>query len=267
MRVAIVQTAPLLGQPEKNLARATDLLSRLPHTQLDLIVLPELAFSGYNFPSPKAITPFIETHDKSPSRTWARDVATRFQCSVVVGLPSQDQGARYNTAVMVNEAGEVVYTYHKHFLYSTDYQWGCQPGSSFTFKDFQFDGQSVRMSIGICMDLNPKEYIAPFNAFEYANFLLQNDVRLVVIPMAWLLPSDEDREMPSLGSVEYWARRLSPLLGDDTVRTVVVCNRTGEEGGAIYAGTSCVLQMGRGHVRVVDRLGREEGILHVDVPL
>jgi protein N-terminal amidase len=143
---------------------------------------------------------------------------------------------RYNTAVMVDEGGDVVYTYHKHFLFSTDYGWGCQAGPSFTFKDFEFDGQSIRMSIGICMDLNPKDFITPFKAFEYAHFLLQHDVRLVVIPMAWLLPEDEDREMPSLGRVEYWACRLSPLLTDDTVRTVVVCNRTGDEEGLFMRG-------------------------------
>jgi len=269
MRVAVVQTSPVLGARDTNIARATDLLSRLPQEQqLDLIVLPELAFTGYNFQSAQEIGPFVETNEVSPSRDWAQDVAKRFRCSVVVGFPLQDdEGPRYNTAVLVDREGNVAHQYHKHFMFSTDYKWGCQPGPGFSWKQVRYGDETVRTSIGICMDLNPKEYLAPFDLFEYATFVLENDVRLIILPMAWLLPVDADRKLPSIGSVEYWITRLGPLIKDKQVRTVIVCNRTGEERDAVYAGTSCVLQMGRGHVRVIDRLAREEEVLAVGLTL
>jgi len=268
MRVAVVQTSPVLGTRDANIARATDLLSRLQHTQLDLIVLPELAFTGYNFQTPQGIAPFVETNEVSPSRNWAQDIAKQFSCSVVVGFPWQDEeGGRYNTAVFVDREGNVVHQYHKHFLFSTDYKWGCQPGPGFSWKHLRCGDEIVRTSIGICMDLNPKEYLAPFDIFEYATFLLENDVRLIILPMAWLLPVGADRKLSSVSSVEYWITRLGPLIGDEQVRTVIVCNRTGEEEDAVYAGTSCVLQIGKGHIRVVSMLAREEEVLTVGLTL
>ena len=49
--------------------------------------------------------------------------------------------------------------------------------------------------------------------------------------------------------------------------TVVICNRTGEEGGACYAGTSCVMRFcAGGRVEIVDVCGRaEERVMLVDL--
>lgn len=48
LRVAVVQTRPRLGRTEENLRRALALAGRV---RADVYVLPELAFSGYNFSS------------------------------------------------------------------------------------------------------------------------------------------------------------------------------------------------------------------------
>jgi protein N-terminal amidase len=88
--------------------------------------------------------------------------------------------------------------------------------------------------------------------------------------MAWLLPPEWDEtqpEEPSISTLNYWISRLQPLVDDSKTRTVVVCNRTGEEEGAQYAGTSCVLQFGGGEVIVLGMLGREEGVLYIDFEL
>ena len=129
MRVAIVQTSPVLGAVDKNIARATSLLASLPPSQLDLIVLPELAFTGYNFQSPKQITPYVETQTTSPSREWAVRMAREYRCSVLLGLPTQKDGNRHNAAVMVDSTGETVHEYYKHHLFETDYKWGCTAGA------------------------------------------------------------------------------------------------------------------------------------------
>ena len=262
MRIAVVQTSPSLGAVEKNIARATALLADLPSQHLDLIVLPELAFTGYNFQSPSQILPFIETRTLSPSCEWASEIARQYACSVLVGLPTQDT-SRHNTASLINSAGETVHVYHKHHMFETDYKWACTPGPGFTHTTISFDGTPTLTSIGICMDLNPKEFIAPFNSYEYANYLLANQISLILLPMAWLLPPTHD----SLSIVDYWIKRLYPLMMDSKMRTVVLCNRTGEEEGAVYAGTSCVLRVGNGKVDVLGGLGREEGVLCVDVSL
>jgi len=162
-------------------------------------------------------------------------------------------------------------------MFETDYKWGCTAGPAFRCFEWTVAGVSIRTSIGICMDLNPWEFRAPFNAFEYAKFILENDVTLILIPMAWLLPrsiDDEEQDKyeeddhPSHHTLQYWIGRLQPLIASDTYRTVIICNRTGhEEGGAVYAGTSCVLRFGKGEVSILGLLGRQEGVLTVDLEL
>jgi protein N-terminal amidase len=268
MHLAVVQTNPSLGAIQKNIARATTLLADLPQSQLDLIVLPELALTGYNFQTPSHITPYVETRTTSPSRKWAQKIAMQYNSSVVVGLPTQDE-QRHNTAVFVDSTGKIVHEYHKYHMFETDYNWGCTSGSGFSFTNLCFDARHVRTSVGICMDLNPWEFIAPFSCYEFANYILANDVSLVIIPMAWLLSAEQESESvePSLATFNYWIKRFEPLVHDAKTRTVVICNRTGEEEGAVYAGTSCVLQVGGGNVITLGMMGREEGVLSVEVAL
>ena len=297
MRIAVVQTSPSLATLDKNISRATALLADLPQSQLDLIILPELSFTGYNFQTPSSIAPFVETRTASPSREWAKRIARQYCSTVIVGLPTQDTHRR-NTASVVNSEGNVVYEYSKHFMFDTDLKWGCTPGPGFDFTTLQFNTNTTNTnntnnttntnntnnnnaneeiptntSIGICMDINPKEFIAPFTSYEYANYVLsqtQQHISLIILPMAWLLsPKEPESTESSLFTLEYWIKRLYPLVQDSKWRTVIICNRTGEEdGGAVYAGTSCVLRIGGGgQVVILGMLGREEGVLYVDLEL
>ena len=172
---------------------------------------------------------------------------------------------------MVDSTGETVHEYYKHHLFETDHKWGCTAGTGFSCIRVPVDGISTRTSIGICMDLNPWEFQAPFTAYEYANYILKNDITLTLIPMAWLLPRStphDNDQLPSNQTLQYWIDRLTPLIDDKKSRTVLICNRTGqEEGGAVYAGTSCALQFGAGQVTVLGVLGREEGVLTVDLDI
>jgi protein N-terminal amidase len=269
MRIAVLQTSPTLGTVNRNIANATALLDRLPPEQLDLIVLPELAFTGYNFTSPSHIIPFVETTTSSPSREWAREVARNRQCSVLIGLPTQETN-RHNTAILVDATGVTLHEYHKHHMFETDYHWGCTPGPGFRVTSIPLDVRLVRTSVGICMDLNPREFQAAFDLYEFANFILTNDVELVLLPTAWLLPEEyyeDDRGGPSMTTLTYWIRRLYPLINDARIRTVVIGNRTGKEEGAVYAGTSCAFKVGGGEIQILGVLGRDEAYLTINTSL
>jgi protein N-terminal amidase len=118
------------------------------------------------------------------------------------------------------------------------------------------------------MDLNSWEFKAEFSLYEFATYCLDQDVELILLPMAWLLPAEYDgMGGPSMSTLKYWVARLFPLVEDGKKRTVVLCNRTGEEEGAVYAGTSCVFRVGGGDSQVLGVLGREEGILDMEVSL
>ena len=130
--------------------------------------------------------------------------------------------------------------------------------------------RTITTSIGICMDLNPKDFLNPA-AYEFPNYILScPSISLILLPMAWLRnssPPDSTSSGPGHMTLEYWIKRLDPLIWAQRRRWVVICNRTGEEEGACYAGTSCVLRVGRGEVIVKGVLGREEGYLEVEIDL
>jgi predicted amidohydrolase len=278
MRVALLQSAPTLGAVDRNIQSANDILAaKFPATRLngnrekkvDLLILPELALTGYNFKSPDDIAPYLERKSQSPTTKWAKEVAQRYHCQVLVGLPTEHEKQRRNAAVLVDSRGNVIHEYQKHHMFETDSRWGCTSGPGFSSTTLEVDGQRTRLSVGICMDLNPWEFKAPFEAYEYANYILEEDISLILVPMAWLLPAEKDPTSlePSQSTLIYWVGRLHPLIDDSRVRTVVICNRTGREGNAVYAGTSCVLRIGKGEVVVLGHMGREEGILDVNVAL
>jgi hypothetical protein len=65
-----------------------------------------------------------------------------------------------------------------------------------------------------------------------------------------------------MDTLSYWLARLKPLLTAEEPREVVVvlANRTGVEGDAIYAGTSAVIGIEPGYVKLLRCFGaRGEG--------
>ena len=73
---------------------------------------------------------------------------------------------------MVTPESIFVKSYKKHFLYETDLTWADE-GPGFEAMDLFLPrhNKSVRIGHGICMDINPKEFTAPYEDFEFATFL------------------------------------------------------------------------------------------------
>jgi protein N-terminal amidase len=124
---------------------------------VDLIVLPEMALSGYMFSTPTSILPYLEPTTSGQTTKLAQSLARRLKCHVVAGypeaLPSAPQpgsssssgdgegslgeagpkemkalegegtGVGYNSAVIVGPSGEVVGNYRKSFRFETDKNW------------------------------------------------------------------------------------------------------------------------------------------------
>ncbi|POR37045.1 Protein N-terminal amidase [Tolypocladium paradoxum] len=277
MRIGCLQFAPQVGDVDNNLNRADAVLSKANPEDLDLLVLPELAFSGYNFKSLQDITPFLEPSGSGITSLWARTIALRYNCNVTVGYPEKvDVSPKwptgpeyYNSAIVVNGDGETIANYRKSFLYYTDESWALEGNRGF------FEGYIPGLgntSIGICMDLNPYKFEAPWHAFEFAFHVLEAESNLVIVSMAWMTREDPRRfsrmpNEPDMETLTYWVTRLEPLIRSDNQDEVIVvfCNRTGTEDEATYAGTSAVIGIHDGEVKVYGLLGRgEKELLVVD---
>ena len=303
MKIATLQFDSQIGAVAANFSRAESLLMREERSDnlqnLDLLVLPELAFTGYNHPSLSAIAPYLEPTAAGPSTRWATRTAKRLKCTVAVGYPeaaedgnyntiydakilAEDGKVAYNSLVIVASTGEVVAHYRKSFLYYTDETWAQEGGGFYAgVLPVGASGQQVKVAAGICMDLNPYRFEAPWTAYEFANHVREKRAKLVVLSMAWLthLSRQElegEKMMPDLNTVAYWVERLRPLMHEVTgteQEVVIVCaNRCGTEGTAPrigdvkYAGSSCVMSMKKGQeVRIWDIFGRgQEGVLLID---
>lgn len=285
LKIAGLQYNPVLGQVEKNISRIRALVGSFKQP-IDLLVLPELAVTGYNFKSPTEISPYLESQG-GPSYLLAKELSSRFHCTTVIGYPENLDGTTYNSALVVDEEGQVVFNYRKTHLYETDEAWGCSENPIKTFPAIDLllgkgnDKSVVRTNVGICMDLNPYQFTAPFTDFEFSLASCSNGARLLIIPTAWLnskspdiqeeLLTEEkgkqeslirmhleqgtfpDAQKPDLLLIDYWIMRLFPFsslpsngLPDPGRKvTAVICNRTGIEHQTFYGGSSCFLQFDR----------------------
>lgn len=224
LKVACVQYNPVLGELEKNKSKIKSLLSKVfQNTPVDLIILPELAITGYNFKSSQDIDAYLDRterddsgnismtatssnayHRLGSSMSFAKELLTSYRCFTVIGYPQLFQDKIYNACSLVNPCGQEVYNYRKTFLYETDETWGCNENPDKSFKSIDVildkeyylnnelvsssDYTKTRINFGICMDLNPYKFEAPFNKFEFALSCYNNQSNLIICPMAWLTP-------------------------------------------------------------------------------
>lgn len=312
MKIGVLQFNPHLGEVERNIQHADQLLSA--HTvNLDLLVLPEMAFTGYNFSGVDAIRPFLEPTAQGPTAQWATKTAIQRQCTVIVGYPEIMTERRpdgttftrnFNATVTAGPDGAILANYRKSFLYYTDETWA-EEGFRTTATGMPFFANNVGtlglMGHGICMDINPYRFETDWRNYEFATTMLRNQVKLVVLSMAWLTrltPEDtqEDPDRPDMETVAYWLERFWPFVDSQPQEPIVVvfANRSGSEGKAVgsvrmehgeaieigdrvaYAGSSCVMRFQTGSVKLwehhvgpnkgdVGLLGKgEEGILVAD---
>ncbi|RYP78269.1 hypothetical protein DL771_000746 [Monosporascus sp. 5C6A] len=252
MRIGCLQFAPQVGDVDNNLNRADAVLNRANPEDLDLLVLPELAFSGYNFQSLRDIAPFLEPSKAGITSLWARTTALKYNCVVAAGYPEKVDVSRnwptspeyYNSLIVVNSDGETIANYRKTHLYYTDETWALENPNGFYRGYLPGIG---RTAMGICMDLNPYRFEAPWSAFEFAFHVLDIRANVVIMSMAWLTRED--------------AREFSRMPKEPDMDTLT----TGVESDAVYAGTSAVIGIKGGEVSVYGLLGRgEKELLVVD---
>ena len=110
------------------------------------------------------------------------------------------------------------------------------PGTGFV--TFQLPRPIGRLTLGICMDLNPA---GDWSQYELANYCLSQNTDTLLLCNAWLDSEENGEDDTDLHTVKYWTARLRPLWdydnghahNADTNRdiTVILCNRTGTEEG------------------------------------
>lgn len=218
MKVAAVQYKPTKGdKPGALSALVAHARSAAVDGHAELIVLPEMAATGYVFADRRAVDAVAEV-PRGETFSALAPVAREFGAWIVVGFPERAADKRFNSALVIDPAGELAFTYRKTLLYDLDETW-CDPGDS---GYSAFDAASGRFTVGICMDLNDDGFVV---------WCASARARAIAFPTNWL---DQDHRVWG-----YWARRL-----DGIPSALVAANTWGAEAGVRFRGESAILDGG-----------------------
>jgi len=225
-RVAAVQFEPTLFRKAENTeallrlaeeaARGAAVAPAYPGRDVPgLVVLPEMATTGYVFRDREEIAPFVEPIPGPTTQAFGR-LARRRGVSLVIGLPEVDPatGAFYNSAALIGPDGEVAGVYRKTHSFHCDTLWAAEGNLGLPVFDGPWPGP---LGLFICMD-------AGF--FETARVMALAGARVLAFPTNWL------RAAPS----PEWRARAA-----ENGMAVVAANRWGEERGVGFAGGTCVI--------------------------
>ncbi len=236
MRVGFLQFAPILGNKEANLQRIRQWVLEGP--DLDLLVLPELATTGYLFLSPEELAPLAEPIPQGPSSQLFLELAKERNLALVVGLAERDGSRLYNSAAAYHPDGRVVVYRKVHLFWDEKDLYA--PGN-LGFPVWEFRG--AQLGLLICFD-----WYFP----EAARTLALQGAEILLHPSNLVLP---------------WGQTGMQYRALENRVFVVTANRTGEERRRdrhlSFTGGSQIVAP-NGDIRL--RVGHDnEGIFYVDL--
>src|SRR5580700_10959359 len=171
VRIAVAQYEPHVGELEENRSQAVRWAEAAAGEGANLIVLPELASSGYVFADEAEAQRSAEDPDDGPTVRALRQVCTAHGCYIVAGISERDGECRHNSAVLVGPEGRLA-TYRKLHLYYDEQSW-FEPGDELPIVDLPFG----RVGIIICFDLWFPE---PARALALAG------AEIIAVPTNWV---------------------------------------------------------------------------------
>jgi predicted amidohydrolase len=144
MRVGYLQFEPSFGETKRNLDAVSTRLARI---EADLIVLPELFTSGYQFVSKAEVESLAEPVPNGPTTRRLSDIARDRGMYLVAGLSERSGDRYYNSAILVGPQG-FVGVYRKTHLFFEETLF-FSPGDT----GFQvWDIGVARLGVMICFD-------------------------------------------------------------------------------------------------------------------
>ncbi len=113
LKVGFYQFYPRFAEVESNLK---NVLQKLQEVEADLIVLPELAFTGYHFQDAAELLPLAEDLSNSRIVEALGKLCAKKNMYIVSGFAEKDSDRLYNSAVLIGPEG-LIHTYRKIQLF------------------------------------------------------------------------------------------------------------------------------------------------------
>jgi 5-aminopentanamidase len=243
VRVAAAQFDPHLGDLAYNLSRIQAMLADAVRAGAKLVVFPECAITGYNFPSIDDARKVAEPATGSaagPALQTIAQACRELDAHVVVGTLRADPGDTrvYNSAVLIGPGG-VLHVYDKaHLPFCGADKFTTRGDTGFCVTDTPLG----RIGMLICYDLRFP---------EASRALALRGADILALPTNW--PAGAETAPEFMARARAFENRIF----------VVACNRTGAERGAHYIGRSCIAAPNGKHL--ADASPENEQIIYADV--
>ncbi len=116
MKVGFYQFRPLFGKSECNYR---NIINALENINADLIVLPELALTGYYFKDKNETLKYAEDPDNSDRLNGLIDLAKKRNMHLVIGFAEKRNLQCFNSAALIGPAG-IEHIYRKIHLFNEE---------------------------------------------------------------------------------------------------------------------------------------------------
>jgi predicted amidohydrolase len=221
LRVAAGQILVVGGEPNENLRRAVEAVRLAADQDCQVLVLPECLDLGWTHPSARDAAELVP----GPRSDTLCRAAREHRIAVVAGLTERADDAVYNTAVLIDENGQLRLKYRKinvldiaQDLYEIGDRVGVQRMPW------------ARVGLNICADNFP-------NSLELGGTLGRMGAQLVLSPCAWAVAADHDQLAEPYG--QLWRTSYSQLARQFGMPVVGVSN-VGPIDAGPWAGRKCI---------------------------
>ncbi|AZK97930.1 MULTISPECIES: nitrilase family protein [Streptomyces] len=234
--VAVCQIAPRVGDTEGNRARIRTAVETAAERGAQVVVLPELAATGYVFTGAEELRSVAEPPDGDTIRDWEA-LAARHGLVVVGGFAERGENGRvYNAAALVDPAG-LRAVYRKAHLWNGEKVWGFTPGDG---SPPVVDTPYGRIGFMVCYDLEFPEWV---------RLAALDGAELLCGPVNWpLYPRPEGERPTEIVRVQAGAS-VNRMF-------IAVADRTGTERGQDWLGGSVIVDAD-GYPLTAPSLGEE----------
>lgn len=246
IRVACIQMEPVVGEKDRNTARSLEFIATAADAGARLIVLPELANSGYVFETREEAFGLAEEIPTGPTcMAWAKIAAER-GLYLVAGIAEREGQTLYNSAVVIGPDGYIG-TFRKVHLWNAEALF-FEPGN-LGFPVFKTP--IGRIGTFICYDgWFPESY--RMCALQGAD--------IVCIPTNWVPIPGQDKSREAMANILVMGAAHSNSV------FVAAADRVGTERGQPFLGESLIVSY-TGWPIGGPASGTEEEIIYADMNL
>src|SRR5258708_6019988 len=213
-RVAAIQFNPLLGKKAENVERLLQLVEEAALQEARLIVLPEMATTGYCWLSREEIAPYVEPIP-GPTTERFQALAARYNCFIALSMAEVDPATDvyYNAQALIGPEG-IVGTYRKVHSYISELRWARDGDLGFPV----WETPLGRLAGMICMDAM---------YFESARIPALHGADVILFSTNWV-----DEHSPS----SWWMTRAL-----ENGVYIIAANRSDVERSTEFSGGACIL--------------------------